>query len=229
MEVVEMNNQESGSPARVHRLNASTGSETILVIGPKNVLDSMCSLHSSQFELWGFTSEGLNSTDVISLSAELARSIDAAGIKRLTLVGAEWGGPVVIHYASENLKNIRRVVFLDALSRPRQLFAERLIEQIEKVLPLGLPFRPLSRAFDPRPIIHRVRCPALILTTISNKSENDQDTHLLDFHAQFLSERLPNAWRRSIQPQALQDNLESFVSVSTKKPQKNFGRETGGE
>ncbi len=197
------------------KLSDSTEGETVIFIGPPEKVKQLVASLPIPTNSYGFIPEELDLKKLLELSEAFKNLISSEKLTRLTLVGVDWGGALVIHYAANNIKNVRRVLFVDAISRPKQLPLEKAFEWIERFLPLGLPFRPISKEFDPRPIIHRVRCPVLVVT--ENGSTNSIE---LRAHAKFLMERLPNAWQTEIQEKGFGEVFQSFIGVSTKQPQK---------
>lgn len=193
------------------KYNNESEGEVVIFIGPRNKVVELTE-GLEYVVAYGFTPEDPDPKRFIALSIEFKNLILKAKLTRLTLVGVDWGGAIVVHYASENIKNVRRVVFVDALSRPMQHPLEVAFEWMERFLPLGLPFRAISRDFDPRPTIHRVRCPVLVLT--QNTGEE------LEKHAKFFMERLPNAWRAEISAGDFKRVFHTFLCVPTKQPQK---------
>lgn len=197
------------------KLSDSMEGETVIFIGPPEKIKQLLVSISLSTNCYGFFPEGSDLKNIVTLSEVFKNLVFQEKLTRLTLVGVGCGGPLVIHYVANNIKNVRRVLFVDAISRPNQLPLEKVFEWIERFLPLGLPFRPLSKEFDPRPIIHRVRCPVLVVTEniFSNSIE-------LKAHAKFLMERLPNAWQSEIKENGFGELFKSFIGVSTKQPQK---------
>ena len=200
------------------RLGDSKEGESVVFVGPADTVKSLTVNLSQSIVCYGFIPDEPDPKKLLEVSEAFKNIVVQEKLTRLTLVGVDWGGALVIHYAANNIKNVRRVLFVDAISRPKQLPLEIAFEWIERFLPLGLPFRPISRDFDPRPIIHRVRCPVLVVTTQS-KSDNTVE---LAAHAKFLTERLPNAWQTEIAADGFNQIFESFIGVPTKQPQKAF-------
>lgn len=192
------------------------GSNTAILIGDGRFCSEIGDLADTEY--FHFNSPRPKPEDVLLQAQELEREIEEKSLKRLTLIATDWGGPIAIQYAATFPRNVRRVVLLDARARLTQSILELLIEKVEEYLPLGLPLRPLSRAFDPRPILHRVRCPTLILS--SAEYQND---------AAFLLARIPNAWSEPLDSEKLSERISSFLAVPTKQPQKLLSRAAAGD
>ena len=192
-----------------------SGDTTIVLIGPADRFAQLEPYFSKSATgaIWKFFEDDPRPEEIGALADQLEREIERAGLRRVNLVATSWGGPIAIQYAASYPRNVRRMVLVDAKARLRQSAVERIVEWCEEYLPLGLPFRPLSRAFDPRPLLHRVRCPTLIL----------HSPELLH-DAEFLIARVPNAWREELILSSLTDRFEQFLEVSTKQPQKRLSR-----
>jgi len=193
------------------RISATGGPNTTILAGPVAQLQELTALlgDAAELDLWQFTGADPQPEEVRRFAEVLEEQVSALTLKRLSLVGVSWGGPICIQYASTFPRNMRRLVLIDAKARLKQSAVERGIEWLENFLPLGLPLRPLSKAFDPRPLLHRVRCPTLVLKT-----------HPEDPDAEFLADRIPNAWKKAISIQEFAPIFHDFLEVQTKQPQK---------
>lgn len=183
------------------------GSNTVILLGGGSYQSAFIDLPDTGFYL--FQSPEPKPEDVLQVAEQLEREIEKNSLKRLTLAATTWGGPIAIQYAASFPKNVRRLVLLNARARLRQSAVERVVEKIEEFLPLGLPLRPLSKGFDPRPLLHRVRCPSFILS-----SDDFRDDAL------FLLSRIPNAWSEMLIEDSLAEKVSEFLNVPTKQPQK---------
>lgn len=99
------------------------------------------------------------------LSALLHGKLKELAIRQASLVGFGAAGSLVQNVCLEDLKVVRTVAFVDAASRPHPTRFSRLVDRLERSLPLGLPLRQRSQAFDSKPYLQRIRCPALVVTT----------------------------------------------------------------
>lgn len=199
------------------KVESLTGSNVVIIVGPTPGVDEVAALLTSisDLELWKFTGVDPKAEQIEDITEELISAATAANLRRLTLLGIDWGGSVVVQYCSDQPRNMRRALFWNARARLRRTSMDRVVEWIEQYLPLGLPLRPLSKAFDPRPILHRVRCPALVIV------EESSDESLIA-ESEFLGARIPNAWVKKIKIQNLAAEFEEFLEVPTKQPQKNL-------
>lgn len=156
-------------------------------------------------------------------TADLARALDDAGVKRLTLIGVSGGGSVAQALAVELPGIVRRVLLVDPTARITPSLSTRIIDRVERFLPTGLPLRSLTAAFDSRPLLHRLRCPVLVLVSPSaGLFEQSQ--------ARLIARRAPNARLRHL-TEALYDDeghvsgelagmLEEFNLTPAKRSQK---------
>lgn len=125
---------------------------------------------------------------------------------------------VAVNLYLSDLKLFRSIAFLNPHSRSNKSFGQRLIDKLESKLPMGLPFRFKTEAFDCKPFLQRIRCPILI---ISNKNSSD---YRKDEVEEFL-ERVPTAYIFNQDSDAnlseLINAIETFKLVPYKCPQKN--------
>jgi len=197
------------------RLSNSAGPNTVILVGPDSLFLRNTLLQLNEIDLWTI-SELSPSPERISAAAEaLEAQMASHNLKRITFLASSWGAPIVIQYAASFARNVRRVVLIDGRSRFERSLMEKAAEFLDQILPLGLPLRPLSKAFDPRPILHRLRCPTLIL-----QSEGLED------EAAFLGERIPNSWIENFSERSFGERFRLFLDVPTKQPQKKFRKIT---
>lgn len=163
-------------------------------------------------------------THVISSAARIESSLEGVGTKRTTVVGIGAGAPLAQALAALSPEVVRRLILVNPTARVSPTFLVRCVDRIEMFLPLGLPLRPLGQSFDSRPLLHRIRCPALVLTTPSaSRYVSDQ--------ASFIAAKIPNARREELREEPwdhsgaigteLASRLLTFLQVPAKKPQKN--------
>jgi len=158
---------------------------------------------------------------VARLSAELAR----LKIKRATVCGFGSGGTVAQALALMEPKFVRRLILLDPTTRVAPGWISRAVDRVERMLPLGLPLRPLSQNFDSRPFLHRLRCPVLILT---QRGASDY----IVAQSRYIASKVPNSWVSTVADGTtsagpfltpeLKARLRDFLQAPTKRPQKNI-------
>lgn len=141
------------------------------------------------------------------------------------VVGVGSGCSVAQQLAINHTRFVRRLALFEPLSRaiePSKL--ELVIDFLESRIPCGLPLRKGGTNFDSRSEIHRVHCPSLVCT-------NPESSSFLKNEADFLANRMPNAWRGEFNISevfqskgllALFETLADFSSVPAKAPQKNL-------
>ncbi len=162
--------------------------------------------------------------EVSDYTEDLLALLEEQKIKRLSLLGIGEGGALAQATAIAAPKLIRRVILVNSATRVHPSRLDSLIDGAERFLPLGLPLRPLSRAFDSRPALHRLRCPVLVLTSrTASPFELSQ--------AALLTRKIPNAWGETLDGLAvdaagqihpiLRDRILTFLEVPAKRPQKN--------
>lgn len=162
--------------------------------------------------------------EVEPYTEDLFLLLEEQKIKRLSLFGLGYGGALAQAMAIATPKLVRRVVLVNSATRVHPSEMDLWIDRIERFLPLGLPLRALSKAFDSRPALHRVRCPVLIINS-------RESTQFERSQAGLLTAKIPNAWYESLDGHAvdaagqihplLRDRILQFLDVPAKRPQKN--------
>ncbi|MBL7662301.1 alpha/beta hydrolase [bacterium] len=171
---------------------------------------------SEEFKLYQLASAlpDLNSVD--QFAAKLGSYFEGFSTRKMTAIGIGAGGTLVQDLAIRYPKLVRRVILINATTRICPSLGTRMIDWIESHLPLGLPLRKLSKAFDSRPELHRVRCPALIVTL-------PRATHFETAQAELLVNAIPNAYAAKVTAvENVSDKLfnliDEFQNVSIKCP-----------
>jgi len=144
-------------------------------------------------------------------------------IRRLTLLGIGSGSALVQALAVSAPKLVRRVVLINACSRIAPSVVQRMLDWLESKLPLGLPLRANSAAYDSRPMLHRIHCPVLALTTCAASTYEQEQS-------KFIARRIPNCWSMTLAVELsdesggssseLRNILLEFAEVPVKCPQK---------
>lgn len=161
---------------------------------------------------------------VVEFTEALLDELEASRTKRVVGFGVGRGGSVVQELAIRTPRLVRHVILLNSTTRLAPNRLSRAIDKLERLSPFGLPLRRLSRSYDSRPSLHRLRCPLLVLT------EPDASLFVRAQTREILS-HAPNAWHyaltaASIDPQSnivseeLAEIVRNFLEVPTKRPQK---------
>ncbi|WKZ56248.1 MAG: hypothetical protein QY326_05780 [Bdellovibrionota bacterium] len=143
------------------------------------------------------------------------------GLKQCSFVSFGAAGILLQDLGLTDVKQVRTAVFIDASTRPHPTRFQRLIDRLEEIMPLGLPLRLRTEGFDGRAFLHRIRCPALVVTGPASS-----EFHL--HQAELMARHLPTAWRvhlESSSAELLCNLVCEFQDVPAKCPQKN-GRVT---
>lgn len=153
-----------------------------------------------------------------SLATELRELLRAASIRQASFVTFGAACSLVEFLCLSDLKLARTLVFVDATSRPHPSLWSKLIERIERSLPLGLPLRIGSTALDAKPYLQRIRCPVLVVTsTVANEYTRAE--------AALFEARLPTSWilnlKSADQVAELSEQVLAFEEVPARCPQKN--------
>ncbi len=134
-------------------------------------------------------------------------------IRSISLVGIDNGAALAQAIAVRTWRILRRLVLIDAVTRVNLSFSEKLLNRIESCLPLGLPLRKKSNAYDSRPELHRIQCPTLIFRSDLNDS-------FLDYQADLLNQSIPNSWMKKLENKSkLVREILDFEKIPAKRPQ----------
>lgn len=163
--------------------------------------------------------------EVIRFAEAIIAELEQKGLKRITLIGIEDGASVVQALTILEPRLIRRAVLINPNSRVNPTLLSKCIDWIENFLPIGLPFRALTKEFDSRPFVHRIRCPVLMIVTPSESFYRLKES-------EYLSLKIPNCYfvKTTNNPIIGNDNefsdefiefFERFQKSPVKRPQKN--------
>lgn len=160
-----------------------------------------------------------NASNWRTLCERFVALLNDAKIRQAVFVGIRGGSILVQYLALSELKRIRAMMLIDATARAKESRWMQIIAKIESFLPLGLPFRQRGEEFDSKPELHRVRCPALIVTSAAAEPQ-------LIEQAELLAHGLPTAWRSELKGSASESNLADLLknlqTVPNKAPQKRL-------
>lgn len=187
-----------------------------------SVAERWASSFGEMFSLYLLDQPLPEASQVTQFVATLGAVTEERGLRRISLFGLGAASTIALEYSVRFHKSVRRLILLDACSRLRPTRFERYVDRLETLLPLGLPFRSLSKNFDARPILHQIRCPTLLL-------QSPEADSFVREQVQLMAQRIPNSWTCSLIDSPLQgelsdelhSHLEEFVKVPVKRPQKN--------
>jgi pimeloyl-ACP methyl ester carboxylesterase len=178
---------------------------------------------SADFRTFIVNSSPNSENSVIEFAVELSKLLVKHRIKRGTAFGIGTGASIAQALAITAPRMVRHIVLLDSTTRLEPSFVSRFIDSIEKCLPMGLPLRRISKAFDSRPMLHRINCPALVLYSTNA-------TSYIRSQAQYIACKIPNAWLYGLKTphttsegkasDELKSILNKFLQVPRKRPQK---------
>lgn len=155
------------------------------------------------------------------LSRLLLSKLTELGVRQASFVGFGAAAALVQNVCLEDLKLVRTAAFVDAASRAHPSRFARIIDRLERSLPLGLPLRLRSQGFDAKPYLQRIRCPALVVTTREAGA-------FLRTEAELLEAKLPTSWRLDLTEQdeagELARQILDFQEVPARCPQKRSAR-----
>lgn len=164
---------------------------------------------------------------VLAHAKYILKCLSDRGVKRVSVFGYGDGGSVAQALTLAGGRLVRRLILLNAVTRLRPGCVLRTLDALESFLPLGLPFKSSSVAFDSRSELHRIVCPVLVVvSSAANSYCNNQ--------AALLGQRIPNSWfiRISEHDEAQQMMrvaalAKDFMQVPPKQPQKKRSEEQG--
>ncbi len=156
-----------------------------------------------------------------AMSVEAFQLLSESRVRSASLVGFSDAATLVQNFCLEHPKFVRTAIYVNACSRPHPGKLQRFLDRVERAMPLGLPLRLRSEAFDSKPYLQRLRCPSLVLTTASA-------TEFEKAQAQLFVEHMPTAWRKDLDSKGAEQQLANLVlefqQVPVKCPQKNISR-----
>lgn len=149
--------------------------------------------------------------DLLALLAE-------QGVRQASFVSFGAAGVVVQNVCLYDIKLVRSVIFVDAATRSHPNLLTRIVDRIEQALPLGLPLRAITRGFDGKPFLQRIRCPVLVVTSQRASAHERAE-------ADRMVQRFPTSWRSELagaeEDAKLLGLVNDFQGVMAKCPQKN--------
>ena len=158
-----------------------------------------------------------------ALTNELHQQLKNLNIRQCSLVGFGPASSIIQNLCLQDLRLVRTAVLVDASFRPHPTFISRVIDRIERALPLGLPLRQRLTGFDSKPYLQRIRCPVLVVSTA-------QSSELSRSQSQCLAQALPTSWRTELVAEVGADELcqqvLEFQEVPARCPQKNLNEQS---
>lgn len=153
------------------------------------------------------------------ISSDFFELIQKQGIRQASFISLGSASVVVQNLCLHDMRVVRALVLVDATSRPHPTFYSRTLDKIERLLPLGLPFRQRQRGFDAMPYLQRLRCPVLVVST-------DAASDYVRAQASVLDAKLPTSWLFTVtgehQAESLAEAVVDFQEVPARCPQKNL-------
>lgn len=150
-----------------------------------------------------------------TLGSEFQALLQGLEIRQVSLIGAAATTALVQNLALLQPKLVRTLVLVDPVVRPHPGVLSKFCDWLEMHMPLGLPLRVASPAFDVRPYLQRLRCPVLVVLNGSDSNSSGS----------FIAHRLPTGWVLSLAhgefESKFSDILLQFQDVPARCPQKN--------
>jgi hypothetical protein len=156
--------------------------------------------------------------DGFTLAESFEKSLlEIVNSRNILFFGYDVTASLLLFFALSFPKLTRSLILTNAVTRPEETQMSRIIDSLEKFLPLGLPLRS-SHNYDVKPYLQRVRCPTLVLCSEA------KETYIYK-QSQVLSERLPICWHEKVNfsdDQATLNAIYQFLQVPVKCPQKGI-------
>jgi pimeloyl-ACP methyl ester carboxylesterase len=151
------------------------------------------------------------------LTTALLALLSERAVRHAAFISFGACGALVQALALRALRLVRTIVFVDASTRAHPSRMSRVVDQIEKWLPLGLPLRLAQSGFDAKPFLQRIRCPVLVvISPAASPYERSEAT--------VLEAGLPTAWMATLGTANTSEELAALVlefqEVPAKCPQK---------
>lgn len=167
----------------------------------------------------------INTGNWNALSGELIELLEYKKIRQASFIGFGAAGSLVQNVALRQIRLVRTCALVDAATRAHPSKMTRLIDRVERALPLGLPLRSYSRDFDAKPFLQRIRCPVLIITSAHASAHERAE-------ADVLVAALPVAWKVELpaanEVEELAKLVLAFQDVPARRPQKNVAARSVG-
>lgn len=144
--------------------------------------------------------------------------LESQGVRQCSFIAYGAVASVVVAYYLEDPKAVRTLALINMTARPHPTRTTRFVDWLEELLPLGLPLRIEAEGFDAKPLLHRLRCPTLLVTT-------PHASAYMREQAEEICRRIPTAWHTALDHndvEALAALVLSFYEVPARCPQKNL-------
>ena len=164
--------------------------------------------------------------DILKFAELVLEEIQKQGLKRITLIGIENGASLVQALSILDPRLFRRAILVDPTSRVSPSFITKCIDWIENFLPVGLPFRAITKDFDSRPFLHRIRCPIMVVQSATQSIYHQIESN-------YIASKIPNCYQvkavdnvyneqTNCFSSEFQKYLAQFQESPVKRPQKNL-------
>jgi hypothetical protein len=149
--------------------------------------------------------------------SNIYKEIIGAGVRHAHFIACGRSTVILQMLAVRHRKLARSLTLVDPLLRPFPTRRERMMASLERALPLGLPFRSLTKGYDSSSSLHRIRMPCLLVLT-------SQASPFIRTQCNLLSQYLPLSWQlrytASINFAELEEAIVLLSKVPLKCPQK---------
>ncbi len=187
-----------------------TGRAKLVVITEQSASSELAGVISSEYTCTELALNASFGADVWRTIDNVESALEKSSVRSAVFVGVGDAACVVQALTLRAPKLVRTMVLVDATSRPHPSKWVRLIDWLEKYLPLGLPFRNDTDGFDALSLSHRLRSPCVV--AVSGSATEYQRSE-----ARVLSARLPTAVLLE-SGKSIADTICEAVQVSKEMP-----------
>lgn len=153
-----------------------------------------------------------------TLTERLGAVLGELGLRQASFVTFGAAGTILQCLALADMRAVRTAILIDASTRPHPGWFLRILDRIERFMPMGLPFRSTDKGFDGRSALQRMRFPTLVVNS-------PLATPYLKSQGSVLLNGLPTAWYGELVPGDYVNELTAlamnFEQVPAKRPQKS--------
>ena len=187
-------------------------------------IEALCQAFLAEHKIIIFNRDLPSDQEIFKFSKEFIPELEKVGGKRISIISFGSGSALAKCLSLLEPRLIRRIAMIDPEARIKPGIITKIIDEIEKFLPVGLPLRSLSKTFDSRPFLHRLRSPILV-------ARSDRFNLFLDNEADYISKKIPNCYYVKFETDLLINNslseelrlvLDQFLNTAVKRPQKNL-------
>jgi hypothetical protein len=152
-------------------------------------------------------------------SSQLESALAERGLRHCPIIGIGESALIVHHFAVFRPKICQSIILIDPVFHLAVTRLTRLVNWLERILPLGLPLRVGTDSFISAPFLHRIRCPTLVINSGEEGIEQEEAISSM-------TRRIPNGWFRRLGREApeadLIESISSFLPIRHRYPMRRI-------